>query len=81
VWVDGDWHWEAGRWVWQRGAWVKPPDGVSYCPSRVRYTQTARVLYRPSTWQNEAGRQVEAPPVIRAPKIPAADRLPESVVR
>lgn len=66
VWVDGSWSWEGSRYRWRRGAWVIPPPGARYARWVVVRRTDGQLFFAPSSWKDEKGNTVPAPPPLPA---------------
>jgi hypothetical protein len=65
VWADGGWEWRGDRFRWAPGGWVVPAPGAR----RVRWvivrrTVDGQLFFAPSSWQDDAGHPLAAPPPV-----------------
>jgi hypothetical protein len=64
AWVDGEWALRDGRWYWLLGRWVRAPRGATYSPWAVVRASDGTLFYAPSTWHDESGAAIAAPPAL-----------------
>jgi hypothetical protein len=80
-WLDGAWHYGINRWVWYRGGWIALPKGATYFPGDVTYDDDGSIGYRAPVWVDDAGRVMDAPPIVAPALTPLAPRSVERLVR
>jgi hypothetical protein len=65
-WVDGQWVW-VGVWTWVAGGWVVLAHGERFAPWETRRAPNGSLLFAPSSWRDDAGREIAPPPFVEAP--------------